>query len=69
MINPFMVKNDKEEEVHVEPHAKTEDTLVPHHPSLKTIKIQELSTQLLLLQSQNLKLEKEKADVEAEVAL
>ncbi|GKA28441.1 hypothetical protein Tco_0714609 [Tanacetum coccineum] len=39
---PFMVEDDEEEEVHVEPHTKTEDALVlPPRPSSKTIKIQE----------------------------
>ncbi|GKA19607.1 hypothetical protein Tco_0699522 [Tanacetum coccineum] len=66
---PFIVLNDEEEEVHVEPNTKTDDTLVPVPPSPKSIKIQEQSTQLLLLQSRNNKLEKEKAAVEAEVAL
>ncbi|GKC85875.1 hypothetical protein Tco_1141592, partial [Tanacetum coccineum] len=65
---PFIVLNDEEEEVHVEPNIKIEDTLVPVPPSPKSIKIQEQSTQLLL-QSRNNKLEKEKAAVEAEVAL
>ncbi|GJY50556.1 hypothetical protein Tco_0441403 [Tanacetum coccineum] len=61
---PFMVLSD-EEESHVEPHAKTDDTSVPASPSPKSIKIQELSTKVILLQSQNIKLEKEKAAVEA----
>ncbi|GJV74135.1 ribonuclease H-like domain-containing protein [Tanacetum coccineum] len=47
---PFMVESD-EEEVHAESHAETDDTSVPQCPSPKTIKIQKLSTQLLLLYS------------------
>nr|GFC91333.1 hypothetical protein [Tanacetum cinerariifolium] len=39
---PFVVENDEEEEFHVEPHAETEDTSVPHPPSPKTIKLVEL---------------------------
>nr|GEY77654.1 hypothetical protein [Tanacetum cinerariifolium] len=46
---PFMVEDDDEEEVHAESHIKTKDaSLSQPLPSLKTIKIQELSTQLLL---------------------
>nr|GEX46711.1 hypothetical protein [Tanacetum cinerariifolium] len=43
---PFIVRSDEEdEEVHVEPHAGTKDTLVPQPPSPKSIKIQELTNQ------------------------
>ncbi|GJX66204.1 hypothetical protein Tco_0300547 [Tanacetum coccineum] len=66
---PFMVLSDEEEEVHAEPHAEIEDTSAPTLPSPKSIKIQELSTQFCLLQSQNNKLEKEKATAEAKAAL
>ncbi|GKE65118.1 hypothetical protein Tco_1519279, partial [Tanacetum coccineum] len=40
---PFMVVSDEEEEIHAEPHAKVEDTLVPTPQSPKSIKIHELS--------------------------
>ncbi|GJV14979.1 hypothetical protein Tco_1360302 [Tanacetum coccineum] len=58
---PIFVQDEEEEEVHAEEvHAeqdnKTEDTLVLDPPSPKSIKIYELSTQLLLLQALNLKL-------------
>nr|GEY16984.1 hypothetical protein [Tanacetum cinerariifolium] len=67
---PFIVQDDEDEEVHVEAHAESEGTLVSQTPpSPKTIKIRKLSTQLLLLQSQNLKLEEKKADFKAKVAL
>ncbi|GKB66036.1 hypothetical protein Tco_0927448, partial [Tanacetum coccineum] len=64
---PFMVLSNMEEEVHAEPHAETEGILIliPSYP--KSIKIQELSTQVLLLQSQNIKLEKKKIASEVEV--
>ncbi|GKD96056.1 hypothetical protein Tco_1379953, partial [Tanacetum coccineum] len=63
---PFMVPSDEEEEINAEPHAKTKDTSVPTPSSLKSIKIQELSIQVLLLQSQNIKLKKEKVAAESE---
>ncbi|GJX47417.1 hypothetical protein Tco_0272607, partial [Tanacetum coccineum] len=66
---PIIIEDNEDEEVHAEAHKETEDTSIPETPlSPKTIKIQELSTKFLLLQSPNLKLEKEKAKVEAEVA-
>ncbi|GJV42638.1 hypothetical protein Tco_1421078 [Tanacetum coccineum] len=64
-----MVLSDEEEEVHAELNAKTKDTSVPTPPSPKSIKIQELTNQVLLLQSQNIKLKKEKAVAEAKVVL
>ncbi|GJT56476.1 hypothetical protein Tco_0991530, partial [Tanacetum coccineum] len=67
---PFIVQSDEEEEeVHVEPHARTRDTSIPQPPSLKSIKIKELTNQVLILQSQNIKLEKAQADAEAEATL
>ncbi|GJY58892.1 hypothetical protein Tco_0458784 [Tanacetum coccineum] len=73
---PFLVSSEDEKEIpnkahaKTEAHAETEDTSVPQPPpSPKTIMIQELSTKVLFLQSQNLKLEKEKAAAEDEVAL
>ncbi|GJR60081.1 hypothetical protein Tco_1502243 [Tanacetum coccineum] len=61
---PFIIEDDEDEEVHteevhVEQHTETEDSSVPKPLSPKTIRIQELSTQLLLLQSQNASLPKE----------
>nr|GFB15822.1 hypothetical protein [Tanacetum cinerariifolium] len=50
-----------------EPNAKTEDTLVPRSSSPKSSQIQELTNQVLILQSQKHKLEPEKN--KAEVAL
>ncbi|GJU85751.1 hypothetical protein Tco_1293297 [Tanacetum coccineum] len=51
---PFIVEDDEDEEVHIEEvyieqHTETEDSSVPKLLSPKTIQIQELSTQLLLL--------------------
>ncbi|GJV37689.1 hypothetical protein Tco_1410166 [Tanacetum coccineum] len=67
---PFIVQSDEdEEEVHVEPHARTEDTSIPKPPSLKSIKIKELTNQVLILQYQNIKLEKAQANAEAEATL
>ncbi|GJT05709.1 hypothetical protein Tco_0840171 [Tanacetum coccineum] len=61
-------EHEEEEEVHAEQHIETKDTSAPQPPSPKTVRIQDLSTKILLLQSHNLKLEKEKANAEAEVA-
>ncbi|GJT20088.1 retrovirus-related pol polyprotein from transposon TNT 1-94 [Tanacetum coccineum] len=58
---PILVQDKEEEkvhakEVHAKQHHKTKGTLVPDPPSSKSIKIQELRTQLLLLQTLNFKL-------------
>ncbi|GJW34933.1 hypothetical protein Tco_0057853 [Tanacetum coccineum] len=58
-----------EVEVHAKAHTKTEDTLVPRPPSPRSIKIQELTSQVLILQSHNIKLEKAKDVAEAEATL
>ncbi|GKC20474.1 hypothetical protein Tco_1022624 [Tanacetum coccineum] len=61
--------DDEDEEVHAKAHTKTEDTLVPRPPSPRSIKIQELTSQVLILQSHNIKLEKAKDVAEAEATL
>ncbi|GKC67510.1 hypothetical protein Tco_1100108 [Tanacetum coccineum] len=71
---PIIVQDDSDEEVHaekVQPEEpkEIEDASASHPPSLKSIQIQELTNQVLLLQSQNSKLKKEKTKAEAEVAL
>nr|GEV74997.1 retrovirus-related Pol polyprotein from transposon TNT 1-94 [Tanacetum cinerariifolium] len=76
---PIIVEYKEEEEVHAEKdqaekvHTKdpkeTEDTLASQPPSLTAVKIQKLSTQLLLLQTLNSKLVKEKNVIETEAAL
>ncbi|GJW55011.1 hypothetical protein Tco_0099096 [Tanacetum coccineum] len=55
--------------LYADTQAKTEETSVSQPPSLKSIKIQELTNQVLILQSQKLKPEKDKATVEAEFTL
>nr|GEU63399.1 hypothetical protein [Tanacetum cinerariifolium] len=52
-----------------EPNAKTKDTLVPRSSSPRCSQIQELTNQVLILQSQKHKLKLEKNKAEAEVAL
>ncbi|GJT30423.1 hypothetical protein Tco_0910698 [Tanacetum coccineum] len=69
---PIIVQDESDEEVHTkkvqtkEPK-ETKDALASHPPSPKTIKIQELRTKLLVLQTLNSKLirEKEAAETEA----
>nr|GEU49036.1 hypothetical protein [Tanacetum cinerariifolium] len=51
----FMVLSDKEEEVHDKPNVETKVTSTPTPPSPKSIKIQELSTQLTKLLVKSLK--------------
>ncbi|GJS21459.1 retrovirus-related pol polyprotein from transposon TNT 1-94 [Tanacetum coccineum] len=60
---------DKEDKVHTTPNAKTEDTSVPKSSSLRSFQIQELTNQVLILQSQKHKLELKNNKVEAEAAL
>nr|GEV18381.1 hypothetical protein [Tanacetum cinerariifolium] len=48
---------DKYEDTHATSHEETEDSLVPYPPSLKIIQLRELTNQVLLLQSQNQKLD------------
>ncbi|GJU89528.1 hypothetical protein Tco_1301951 [Tanacetum coccineum] len=66
---PNVKKNYIAEKVHVEHHKETKDALASQPPSLKLIKIQELSTQLLLLQTLNHKVVKEKEEAETEATL
>ncbi|GKA11450.1 hypothetical protein Tco_0690996 [Tanacetum coccineum] len=70
---PIIVQDDSDEEVHAEKvqteePKETVDALAPHPSSRNSIQIQELTNQVLLLQSQNSKLKKEKTQAEAEVA-
>ncbi|GKE79633.1 hypothetical protein Tco_1545753, partial [Tanacetum coccineum] len=60
---------DKKDEIHATINDETEDTLVPKSLSPKSSQIQELTNQVLILQSQKHKLELEKNKAEAEVAL
>ncbi|GJT67427.1 hypothetical protein Tco_1018907 [Tanacetum coccineum] len=60
---------DEDDEVHATKNVETEDTLVPKSASPKSSQIQELTNQVLILQSQKYKLELEKNKAEAEVAL
>ncbi|GJW70353.1 hypothetical protein Tco_0127270 [Tanacetum coccineum] len=62
-------ENNDAEKVHAEEPKETKDASASQPPSPKTIKIQELSTQLLLLQTLNQKLVKEKDAAETEAAL
>ncbi|GKA26096.1 hypothetical protein Tco_0712205, partial [Tanacetum coccineum] len=63
----IIVESDAEEDDGI--HAKTEDTSVPKSLSPKSSLIQELTNQVLILQSQKHKLELEKNKAEAEAAL
>ncbi|GKD95481.1 hypothetical protein Tco_1379378 [Tanacetum coccineum] len=58
-----------EDKVHATTNAETKDTLVPKSSSPKSSQIQELTNQVLILQSQKHKLELEKNKAEAEAAL
>ncbi|GJS57481.1 hypothetical protein Tco_0652265 [Tanacetum coccineum] len=61
------ISGDDEDDIQVEVQTKTKDTFVPHpSQSRKSIKIQDLLNQDLLLQSYNYKLEKEKATTKDE---
>ncbi|GJW93270.1 retrovirus-related pol polyprotein from transposon TNT 1-94 [Tanacetum coccineum] len=67
---PIIVQDEEEEEVHAEAHIETEDTSVLKTPSSpRSIQIQELTNQGLILQSKNSKLEKAKAAAETETNL
>ncbi|GJW44366.1 hypothetical protein Tco_0073165 [Tanacetum coccineum] len=71
--DPVIVVDDSDEEVDDEVHAtknvQTKGTSVPKSSSPRSSQIQELSNQVLILQSQKHKLELEKNKAEAEVAL
>nr|GEU95948.1 reverse transcriptase domain-containing protein [Tanacetum cinerariifolium] len=60
---------DEEDEVHATTNAKTEDTSVPKSSSPKSSQLPELTNQVLILQSQKHKREREKNTAEAEDAL
>ncbi|GJR83144.1 hypothetical protein Tco_0153929 [Tanacetum coccineum] len=67
---PIIVVDDSDEdeeadEVHATTNVKTEDTSVPKSSSPRTSQIQELTNQVLILQSQKHKLEREKNKAEA----
>ncbi|GJZ25081.1 hypothetical protein Tco_0562540 [Tanacetum coccineum] len=75
---PIIVEDKEEEEVHAEKDdaervqseepKEIKDALASHPPSLRSIQLQELTNQVLLLQSQNSKLKKEMIKAKAEVA-
>ncbi|GJU08512.1 hypothetical protein Tco_1124942, partial [Tanacetum coccineum] len=60
---------DEDDEVHATENVETKDTSVPKYSSPMSSQIQELTNQVLILQSQKHKLELEKNKGEAEVAL
>nr|GEZ42351.1 hypothetical protein [Tanacetum cinerariifolium] len=55
----------KEDEIHTTTNAETEDTLVPKSSLLRSSQIQDLTNQVLILQSQKHKLELEKNQAKA----
>ncbi|GJU86854.1 hypothetical protein Tco_1294400 [Tanacetum coccineum] len=70
---PIIVQDESDEEVHAEKvqteePKETKDTTASHPPFPKTVKIQELITQLLVLQTLNSKLVREKEAAETEAA-
>nr|GFA51713.1 hypothetical protein [Tanacetum cinerariifolium] len=70
--DPIIVQDESDEEVHaskIQPEEPkgTKDASASHPPSPKTIQIQELTNQVLLLQSHNHKLEKQKSKAEAKI--
>ncbi|GJU05271.1 hypothetical protein Tco_1121701 [Tanacetum coccineum] len=71
--NPVIVVDDSDEdeddEVHATKNVETKDTLVPKSSSHRSSQIQELTNQVLILQSQMHKLEAKKNKAEAEAAL
>ncbi|GJU05272.1 hypothetical protein Tco_1121702 [Tanacetum coccineum] len=71
--NPVIVVGDSDEdeddEVHATKNVETKDTLVPKSSSHRSSQIQELTNQVLILQSQMHKLEAKKNKAEAEAAL
>nr|GEV17851.1 hypothetical protein [Tanacetum cinerariifolium] len=62
------IDEDEEDEIHAATNNETEDTLVPKFSS-QSSQIQELTNQVLILQSQKHKMELEKNKAEAKVAL
>ncbi|GJU75441.1 hypothetical protein Tco_1272511 [Tanacetum coccineum] len=72
--DPIIVVDDSDEDekadkVHAITNVETEDTLIHKSSSLMSSQIQELTNQVLILQSQKHKLELEKNKAEAEAAL
>ncbi|GJZ40043.1 hypothetical protein Tco_0586606 [Tanacetum coccineum] len=71
--DPVIVVNDSDEdeddEVHATKNVETEDTSVPKSSSPRSSQVQELTNQVLILQSQKYKLELEKNKAEAEADL
>ncbi|GJS56477.1 hypothetical protein Tco_0629839 [Tanacetum coccineum] len=75
---PIIVEDEEEEEVRAEKNdakkvqlkkiKETKDASTSHPPSPRSIQLQELTNQVLLLQSQNSKLKREKIKAEAEIA-
>ncbi|GKB72169.1 hypothetical protein Tco_0933581 [Tanacetum coccineum] len=65
----IVVDDTDEDEIYATTNDETEDTLVPKSLSPKSSQIQELTNQVLILQSQKHKLELEKNKAEAEAAL
>ncbi|GKF71401.1 hypothetical protein Tco_0207515, partial [Tanacetum coccineum] len=61
--------NNKDEGIHSTSNVETEDTSASKPPSYRSIQLQELTNQVLILQSQKHKLEHEKNKAKAEVAL
>ncbi|GJT97147.1 retrovirus-related pol polyprotein from transposon TNT 1-94 [Tanacetum coccineum] len=57
-----------DEEIHATKHSETEDTSAPQPPSPRSVQLQELANQVLILQSQKQKMELEKNKAKAEVA-
>ncbi|GJY56184.1 hypothetical protein Tco_0455299 [Tanacetum coccineum] len=67
---PIQISSDDEAYIQAKVHTETKDaSVLQPPPSLNSIKIQELSNQVLFIQSKKYKLEKEKVDVEAKAAL
>ncbi|GKG09350.1 hypothetical protein Tco_0338096, partial [Tanacetum coccineum] len=60
---------DEEDEVHTTTNAETKDTSVPKSSSFRSSQIQELTNQVLILESQKHKLELKKNKAKAKVAL
>ncbi|GKB03253.1 hypothetical protein Tco_0831342 [Tanacetum coccineum] len=68
-VEEAYIEEFHDEEVHDKQHTTPKDTSASHPPSLKTIRIQEPSTQVHLLQTLNSKLVYEKEVVETKAAL
>ncbi|GJW49832.1 RNA-directed DNA polymerase, eukaryota [Tanacetum coccineum] len=64
-----LVDEDKDDEVHATKNVETKDISVPKSSSPRSSQVQELTNQVLILQSQKYKLELEKNKAEAEAAL